>query len=75
MDVLIMEYVGWRSAAVAGRYVGAMASAAGSRGAEHSRDPPFIDADALPPVGGVLGARTRLSLGTTEGSRSHEGLD
>ena len=29
MDVL-MEYVGWKSAAVAARYVGVMASAAGS---------------------------------------------
>ena len=46
MDVL-MEYVGWKSAAVAGRYVGVTASAAGSRGAKRSRDTAFIDADAL----------------------------
>ena len=37
MDVLV-EYVGWKSAAVAGRYVMATASAAGSRGAKRSRD-------------------------------------
>ena len=47
IDVL-MEYVGWKSAAVAGRYVGVTASAAGSRGAKRSRDTAFIDADALP---------------------------
>ena len=47
MDVLL-EYVGWKSAAVAGSYVGVTASAAGSRGAKRSRDSAFIDADALP---------------------------
>ena len=47
MDVL-MEDAGLKSAAVAGRYVGVTASAAGSRGAKRSRDTAFIDADALP---------------------------
>ena len=47
MDVL-MKYAGWKSAAIAGRYVGVTASAAGSRGAERSRDTAFIDAYALP---------------------------
>ena len=51
MDVL-MEYVGWKSAAVAGRYAGATASASGSRGAKRSRDAAFIDADTLPLSGG-----------------------
>ena len=37
MDVLV-EYVGWKSAAVTGRHVGVTASAAESRGAKRSRD-------------------------------------
>ena len=47
MDSL-KEYVGWRSAAVAGRYVGVTASTAVSRRRKRSRDTVFIDADALP---------------------------
>ena len=47
MDVL-MEYVAWKSAAVAGRYVRVTASAARSNGAKRSRDAAFMDADALP---------------------------
>ena len=46
MDVL-MEYVGWKSASVARRYVVATASAA-AVGAKRSRETAFIEADALP---------------------------
>ena len=46
MDVL-MEYVGWKSASVARRYVGGTASAAAA-GAKRSRETTFIEADALP---------------------------
>ena len=42
-----MEYVGWKSASVARRYVGATASAA-AVGAKRSRETAFIEADALP---------------------------
>ena len=77
MDVL-MEYVGWRSAAVAVRYVAVTASTAMPRATKHSRDTAFIDADASPllcAVGGVcLWNRTQLSLGTTDGSRTRERL-
>ena len=46
MDFL-MEYVGWKSAAVARRYVGVTASAAAA-GVKRSRETAFIEADALP---------------------------
>ena len=46
MDVL-MEYVGWKSATVARRYVGVTASAAAA-GTKRSRETAFIEADALP---------------------------
>ncbi|CAN0557611.1 unnamed protein product [Laminaria digitata] len=46
MDVL-MEYVGWKSATTARRYVGVTASAAVA-GAKRSRETAFIEADALP---------------------------
>ena len=46
MDVL-MEYVGWRSAAVLGRYAGVTASAAMSGGTKRSCDTASIDADVL----------------------------
>ena len=46
IDVL-MEYVGWKSAAVARRYVGVTASAAAA-GVKRSRETAFIEADALP---------------------------
>ena len=46
MEVL-MEYVGWKSAAVARRYVGVTASAAAA-GVKRSRETAFIEADALP---------------------------
>jgi len=46
MGVLI-EYVGWKSAVVARRYVGATASAAAA-GVKRSRETAFIEADALP---------------------------
>ena len=45
MDVLL-EYVGWRSVAVASRYVGMTASASAPNGTERSRDTAFIQADA-----------------------------
>ena len=45
MEVL-MEYVGWKSAAVARRYVGVTASAAAA-GVKRSRETAFIEADAL----------------------------
>ena len=44
---VIMEYVGWKSAAVARRYVGVTASAAAA-GVKRSRETAFIEADALP---------------------------
>ena len=53
MDVL-MEYVGWMSPAVAGRYVGVAASVAPSSGAKRSRDTAVTQADTLP-----LGRRTQ----------------
>ena len=46
MDVL-MEYVGWKSAAVARRYVGVTASAAAA-GVKRSRETAFIETGALP---------------------------
>ena len=46
MEVL-MEYVGWKSAAVARRYVGVTASAVAA-GVKRSRETAFIGADALP---------------------------
>ena len=46
MDVL-MEYVGWRSAAVLGRYAGVTASAAMSGGTKRSCDTASIDTDVL----------------------------
>ena len=46
MEVL-MEYVGWKSAAVARRYVGVTASAAAA-GVKRYRETAFIEADALP---------------------------
>ena len=46
MDV-IMGYVGWKSAAVARRYVGVTASAAAA-GVKRSRETAFIEAGALP---------------------------
>ena len=53
MDVLT-EYVGWRSAAVAGRHEGVTASAAMSRGAKRSRCTAFVDAGALPLSNGLV---------------------
>ena len=47
MGVLI-EYVGWKSAVVARRYVGATASAAAAAGVKRSRKTAFIEGDALP---------------------------
>ena len=46
IDVL-MEYVGWKSAAVARRYVGETASAAAA-GVKRSRETAFIETGALP---------------------------
>ena len=46
MDVL-MEYVGWKSATVARRYVGVTAPAEAA-GMKRSRETAFIEADALP---------------------------
>ena len=46
MDVL-MEYVGWKSASIARRYVGVTASAAAS-GAKRFRETAFIEADVSP---------------------------
>ena len=46
MDV-IMGYLGWKSAAVARRYVGVTASAAAA-GVKRSRETAFIEAGALP---------------------------
>ena len=46
MDIL-KEYVGWKSAAVARRYVGVTASAVAA-GVKRSRETAFIGADALP---------------------------
>ena len=46
MDVL-MEYVGWKLAAVARRYVGVTASVAAA-GVKRSRETAFIEANALP---------------------------
>ena len=60
MDAL-MEYVGWKSAAVASRYVGVTASAAESRGAKRSRDTAFIDPDALPLSEGFGNSYTAFS--------------
>ena len=44
---VVVEYVGWKSAAVARRYVGVTASAAAA-GVKRSRETAFIEADALP---------------------------
>ena len=46
MDVL-MEYVGWKSASIARRYVGVTAFVEAA-GAKRSRETAFIEADALP---------------------------
>ena len=45
---ILMEYVGWGSAAVAGRYVEVTASAVVSRGAKCSSDTALVDENALP---------------------------
>ena len=63
MEVL-MEYVGWKSAAVARRYVGVTASAAAA-GVKRSRETAFIEADALP-FPNSLHVRIQRSGGATE---------
>ena len=70
IDVL-MEYVGWTSAEVAGRYVGVTASAARSRGAKRSRDTAFIDAGALPLSGGFGDSYVAFPWD----NRGHKGLN
>ena len=59
MDVL-MEYVGWKSATVARRYVGVTASAAAA-GTKRSRETAFIEADALPLSERFLRSHTAFS--------------
>ena len=49
-----MEYVGWKSAAVGGRYAGVTASVAASRRTESSRYTALTDADALPLLEGFV---------------------
>ena len=60
-----MEYVGWKSAAVAGRYAGVTASVAASRRTKSLRDTALTDADALPLLfQKSLWSRAQRSLGT-----------
>ena len=54
---VMMQYVGWKSATVARRYVGATASVAVA-GVKRSRETAFIEADALPPSEQFVRAHT-----------------
>ena len=69
MDVL-MEFMGWKSATVAGRYVGVTASAAAA-GLKHSRETAFIEADTLPLSEQFV--RSHTAFPWANGSQNHQG--